>query len=224
MHKKERFNMKTLIATFAITTSASAGIVTFDNINPPAPTDQTSNPGVQLTMDVDGFAFTSTNTYYGDHLWYYYTYCPAVWNSGTALSIGIRGTTAIFSGYYQNAAPTYNVSRSDGSLWAFNKAYFTALWSTGAIHLVGLRGGVEVFNFTQSISNTQQTMVSLSSYPGPINRIDTLKITNESNDLYGRRNFIMDDMFYTLPAPGALAIIGLAVCGTSNRRRKDSNV
>jgi len=215
--------MKTLIATFAITASASAGIVTFDNINPPAPTDQTSNPGVQLTMDVDGFAFTSTNTYYGDRLWYYYTFCPAVWSSGTALPIGIRGTTAVFSGYYQNAAPTYNVSRSDGSLWAFNKAYFTALWSTGAIHLVGLRGGVEVFNFTQSISNTQQTMVSLSSYPGPINWIDTLKITNESNDLYGRRNFIMDDMFYTLPAPGALALMGCGLFGIRNRRRYEED-
>jgi hypothetical protein len=33
----------------------------------------------------------------------------------------------------------------------------------------------------------------------------------------------MDDMYYTLPAPSVLAMIGLAVCGTSNRRRKYSN-
>jgi hypothetical protein len=62
-------------------------------------------------------------------------------------------------------------------------------------------------------------MVSNGSYPGPINWIDTLKITN-TVAITPLRHFVMDDMYYTLPAPSVLAIIGLAVCGTSNRRRK----
>jgi len=214
-------NFTTVAATFVLTASASAGIVTFDNINPPAPTDQTISPGVQLTMDVDGFTFSSTNTYYGNRQWYYYTYCPAVANSDAfGYNVGIRGTTAVFSGYYQTAAPSYNVSRSDGSLWAFNKACFTAAWGPGLIHLVGLRGGFEVFNFTQSISDTQQTWASPFIYPGTINWIDTLKITNDLGDPYqGRRHFIMDDMFYTLPAPGAFALMGCGLIGIRSRRR-----
>ena len=85
---------------------------------------------------------------------------------------------------------------------------------------VALRRGLAVLNSTQSISDTQQTMVSLSSYPGPTNWIDTLKITNDLGDPYqGRRHFIMDDMFYTLPAPGAFALMGCGLIGIRSRRR-----
>ena len=91
---------------------------------------------------------------------------------------------------------------------------------------MGYRNGVQVLDIAQGISNTQQTVVSNSSYPGPDDRIDTLKITNTVvNNSHGR-HFIMDDMHYTLsvPAPSVLAMIGLAICGLGNRRRKDSNV
>jgi len=218
-------NFTTIAATFVLTASASAGIVTFDNINPPAPTDSVWDFGVRL-MDVDGFSFTSTGpyagtSYSGNRAWYYYSHCPAVDNStDSGYAVGIRGTTAVFSGWYGNAVPTYSVSRTDGSLWAFNKAVFTAGWGPGLIHLVGLRGGVEVFNFTQSISHTQQTWASPSIYPGTIMWIDTLKITNDLGDPYqGRRHFIMDDMFYTLPAPGAFALMGCGLIGIRSRRR-----
>jgi hypothetical protein len=135
----------------------------------------------------------------------------------------------MYSGYYDNSLSvpnaTYNISRTDGSLWKFNQAVFTSVWAPGNIHLMGYRNGVQVLDIMQDISNTQQTMVSNSSYPGPINWIDTLKITN-TVAITPLRHFIMDDMHYTLsvPAPSVLAMIGLAICGLGNRRRKDSNV
>lgn len=209
--------IKTFAATLLISTSASAGIVTFDNLPPIA--DQYSS-GQRLMVPVDGFSFTTSGTYYeSPFAWYYYNPNSFTGTNLPALNIGVRGTTAIYSGWYQTAYPTYRVSRTDGSLWQFNKAFFTAMWGAGTIHLIGFRDGVEVFNFTQSISNTQQTMVSMSSYPGPVQWIDTLKIGNDLPGEYGNRHFIMDDMYYTLPAPGAFALMGCGLFGTRSRRR-----
>lgn len=219
--------MKTLIATFAITTSASAGILTFDNL-PSTYRSRTGN-GEQLTNSVDGFTFTSTTIVgVSQNNWYYYNAKnPHITNNGSnAYAIGVRGTTAMYSGYYDNSLSvpnvTYNISRTDGSLWKFNQAVFTSVWAPGNIHLTGYRNGVQVLDIMQGISNTQQTMVSNSSYPGPDDRIDTLKITN-TVAITPLRHFVMDDMYYALPAPSVLAMIGLAVCGTSNRRRKNTS-
>ena len=212
------------IGCVSLTASASAGIVTFDNL---PVTLGSIGDGERLTVPVDGFSFTTSGTVYDSpSAWFYYNPYPSMNQSvPPSKDIGIRGTTAIYSGWYNTSYspnPTYRVSRTDGGLWQYNKAFFTALWGAGTIHLIGMRDGVEVFNFTQSISNTQQTMVSMSSYPGPVNWIDTLKIGNDLAVANGNRHFIMDDMYYTLPAPSVLAMIGIAVCGVNNRRRKDN--
>jgi len=213
--------IKTFIASLFVSASASAGIVTFDNL--PVTIDSTSD-GQSLTVPVDGFSFKTSGTVWDSPFaWFYYNATnspnPSV---PPAKNIGVRGTTAIYSGWYNtsySANPTYSVSRTDGGLWQYNKAVFTSVWGAGTIHLIGLRDGVEVFNFTQSISDTQQTMVSMSSYPGPVAWINTLKISNDLAGLYGNRHFIMDDMYYTLPSPGALALMACGLFGIRNRRR-----
>lgn len=214
------------IGCVSLTASASAGIVTFDNL---PVTIGSIGDGQQLTVPVDGFSFTTSGTVWDSpSAWFYYNATnspnPSV---PPAKNIGVRGTTAIYSGWYNTtysptSNPAYRVSRTDGSLWQFNKAFFTASWGDGIIHLIGLRDGVEVFNFTQSITNTQQTMVSMSSYPGPVQWIDTLKISNDLAVTNGNRHFIMDDMYYTLPAPSSFALIGIGLCGIRSRRRKDN--
>jgi hypothetical protein len=221
--------MKTLIATLAITTSASAAIVTFDNL--PATNKSSTGGGQLLTNPVDGFTFTSSAMNFGSYSnWAYYNSQNSYMNnSSPAYAIGVNGSTAMFSGYYHyNPNSTYNISRTDGGLWKFDQAVFTSVLVVGNIRLMGYRNGVQVLDITQGISNTQQTMVSNSSYPGPDDQIDTLKITNTpvTGNGYYDRHFIMDDMHYTLsvPAPSVLAMIGLAICGLGNRRRKDSNV
>jgi len=220
--------MKTLIATLAITTSASADIVTFDNL--PSTYNSTQYYGERLNVPLDGFTFTSSAMNFGSYYnWFYYN-SQNSYISSPAYAIGVNGTNAIFSGYYQyNPNSTYNISRTDGGLWKFNQAVFTSVLFMGNIRLMGYRNGVQVLDIAQGISNTQQTVVSNSSYPGPDDRIDTLKITNTlgAGNNSSNRHFIMDDMHYTLfpvPAPSVLAMIGLAICGLGNRRRKDSNV
>lgn len=213
--------IKAFTVSLFVSASASAGIVTFDNL---PVTLGSIGDGERLTVPVDGFSFTTSGTVYDSpSAWFYYNPYPSMNQSvPPSKDIGIRGTTAIYSGWYNTSYspnPTYRVSRTDGGLWQFNKAFFTAVWGAGTIHLIGLRNGVEVFNFTQSISDTQQTMVSMSSYPGPVAWIDTLKIGNDLAGLYGNRHFIMDDMYYTLPSPGALALMACGLFGIRNRRR-----
>ncbi len=208
----------------ATTGVASAGILTFENL--PATYNSSNSSGQQLTDPVDGFTFTSSTLTWGSpYNWFYYNSQNVYLNtnSSPAYAIGVRGTTAMYSAYYysnSNSNATYNISRTDGSLWKFNQAVFTSLWSMGSIHLVGFRNGVQVLDITQGISNTQQTTVSNSSYPGPDDRIDTLKITNTVVNNTSGRAFIMDDMSYTLsvPAPSVLAMIGIAACGSRRRR------
>jgi hypothetical protein len=213
--------IKTFIASLFVSASASAGIVTFDNL---PVTLGSIGDGERLTVPVDGFSFKTSGTVYDSpSAWFYYNPYPSMNQSvPPSKDIGIRGTTAIYSGWYNTSYspnPIYRVSRTDGGLWQFNKAFFTALWGAGTIHLIGMRDGVEVFNFTQSIINTQQTMVSMSSYPGPVAWIDTLKISNDLAVANGNRHFIMDDMYYTLPSPGALALMACGLFGIRNRRR-----
>ena len=213
--------IKTFIASLFVSASASAGIVTFDNL---PVTLGSIGAGERLTVPVDGFSFTTSGTVYDSpSAWFYYNPYPSMNQSvPPSKDIGIRGTTAIYSGWYNTSYspnPIYRVSRTDGGLWQFNKAFFTAVWGAGTIHLIGMRNGVEVFNFTQSISDTQQTTVSMSSYPGPVAWIDTLKIGNDLAVANGNRHFIMDDMYYTLPSPGALALMACGLFGIRNRRR-----
>ena len=203
-----------LFCVAAGTSTASAGIVTFENLNP----SSVGSPNtVQLSQSVDGFSFTATgisaNTPYG---WRYFSPLSS-WGS---YYIGTRGTTAVYSAFNNSYSPNpaYLIRREAGGLWSFGDAVFTAAHAMGRIHLVGLRDGMEVFNFTQSISNTQETVVSLGSEPGAINWIDTLKITNDLASSSGSRAFIMDDMQYTLPAPGVLALVGIAGHGIRRRR------
>jgi hypothetical protein len=198
---------------------ATAGVVTFENL---PPTSESIRRGQNLSVPVDGFSFTSSGINPNiSNAWRYYSPNPWLETYGTpAFAAGVRGTTALYSAYYDYISPNpqYWINRTDGSLWAFGQAYFTSVWTTGKIRLIGLRNGIEVFNFTQSISNTQQTMVSMSSDPGAINWIDTLKITNDMVDAAARGTFIMDDMQYTLPAPGVLALVGIAGHGIRRRR------
>ena len=203
----------------ASTGVASAAIVTFEN--PPPLLGDTPYGWLNVRDSVDGFSFTSTGNMPNNdrYAWRYYTPC-AYLSANPAFAIGANGTTAIYSGNYNRYGldAAYWIGRTDGSLWSFNQAVFTGLKSVGNIHLVGFRNGIEIFRFAHSISNTQQTVVSMGLDPDAANWIDTLKITNEVPTPYWGSEFIMDDMQYTLPAPGVFAMIGIAACGIRRRR------
>ena len=209
----------------ATTGVASAGILTFENL--PATYNSSNSSGQQLTDPVDGFTFTSSTLTWGSpYNWFYYNSQNVYLNtnSSPAYAIGVRGTTAMYSAYYysnSNSNATYNISRTDGSLWKFNQAVLTSVWAMGRVVLLGYRNGAQVSYLLQDISNTQQTMAGSSSYGGSSlnNWIDLLVIRNYTS-LGVANDFIMDDMSYTLPvpAPSVLAMVGIAACGSRRRR------
>jgi hypothetical protein len=212
--------IQTVCAALAIVAEASAGIVTFEGISPPAPVDAMS---AQLTFSVDGFAFTNSRpTPAGTNSWFYYT--PNDWNNYGGYHTGVRGTTAVYSGWYDDAsAPSdisYDVRRADGSLWEYRAAWFTAVAGTGSIRLVGLNAGQAVFDFSASISNVQQRYVKADGYPGQVIWIDTLHITCDVASASGVRNFVMDDLWYHVPAPGTVVLVGLGGLGIRDGRRR----
>lgn len=211
------------LAAILSSVTASAGVVTFENL----PTTANSNQvgGQELVVPVDGFSFTSPTTPpdFGTYRWIYLKLPNPELQSPPyeAYGVGVRGTTALCSAhYYSYTTRTYNIARSDGGLWRFNSAYFTAAWEISVIRLVGMRNGVTVFDFTQAISNTQQTLVSLPSMPEAATWIDTLKISNSPSSPGIGRHFIMDDMSYEIPAPGALSCMAGCLTGLRNRRRR----
>lgn len=200
-------------------TMAWAGVVTFEGIDPPAPTNAMS---AQLTFAVNGFTFTNSRpTPAGTQSWFYYT--PNEWNNFDGYRIGVRGTTAVYGGWYDAAsAPsdiTYDISRADGGFWEFNGAWITAVAGTGSIRMVGVLGGYDIYDFSKSISNTESRFIKKTDYPGQSVWINTLRITCDISSGSGVRNFVMDDLLYTLPAPGASAFLVLGMLGIRGRRR-----
>ena len=198
----------------------SAGVVTFEDL--PRATDYSLQGIRVLVPSVDGFRFTSKNVAWGNPLygWSYYNPNSRL-DINPAYRIGAIGTTAIVTDRYDWHSPdaAYMVSRADGSLWSFEQAVFTGLSGPGTLRLVGSRGGIEVFNFTCSISNAQQTVVSMSSGPDSTSLIDTLTLTNYS-PMFISKNFIMDDLQYALPSPGVLAMMGSARFWARRRRSR----
>jgi hypothetical protein len=59
-----------------------------------------------------------------------------------------------------------------------------------------------------------------SVYPGPLNNITEIKVYSTNVGANGASQIIIDNIEYALvPAPSALAFIGLAVLGVNRRRR-----
>ena len=208
----------------ASTGVASAGILTFENL--PSTSNSTHRGQAITDQDtIDGFQFVVTSTLDGPNSWAYYNVPNPYLNSvNPAYTIGANGTTAMFSGYYENTSTLssdYIIKRADSSLWKFNQAVLTSVWAMGRVVLLGYRNGAQVSYLLQDISNTQQTMAGSSSYGGSSlnNWIDLLVIRNYT-PLGVANDFIMDDMSYTLsvPAPSVLAMIGIAACGSRRRR------
>lgn len=208
----------------ASTGVASAGILTFENL--PSTSNSTHRGQAITDQDtIDGFQFVVTWTLDSPNSWAYYNVPNPYLNSvNPAYTIGANGTTAMFSGYYENTSSPYTrdfiIARPDWSLWKFNQVVLTSVWAMGRVELLGYRNGQQVSYLTQNISNTQQTMVSASGSEFGANAwIDFLIIRNYVGAGVAR-DFIMDDMSYTLPvpAPSVLAMVGIAACGSRRRR------
>lgn len=211
--------MKTLIATTLIATSAHAELCTFENL--PAPTLAEGNSGfyVGVVGNYEGFNFTSayqTSSQYAflNNKWAYYDLVGGPGYFG--YDEGIVGDRALFTAWGSNSSYNYRINRNE--LWRLNSLEVTSIYNNMTVVIEGYRYGVGVFTYTTQLSTAQRVELLISSvYAGPVNNITEIKV-------YGAgvgTHLAIDNIDYTIvPAPSALALIGIAgVLGTSRRRR-----
>lgn len=216
--------MKTLIATTLIATSAHADLCTFENL--PAPTFAEYNtPQTGFWIDplgsYQGFNFTSSaqgsnngNQYsIFDNKWAYYDLVGGPgWGGYDEAIIGDR---AIFTPWGSNSSYDYRIGR--GEAWRLNSLELTAVWNSMTVVIEGYRYGVGVFTYTAQLNQAQRVKLLISNaYPGPLNNITEIKV-------YGTgvaTHLAIDNIDYTVvPAPSALALIGVAGMVGVRRRR-----
>ena len=212
--------MKTLIATTLIATSAHAELCTFENL--PAPTLAEGNSGfyVGAVGNYEGFNFTSAyqtnNNVYSflNNKWGYY---DLVGGSGYfGWDEAIIGDRALFTPWGSNSGYNYRINRNE--LWRLNSLEITSVYYNMTLVIEGYRYGQGVFTYTAPLSTAQRVKLLISDvYTGSLNNITEIKVYSVGAPTH----LAIDNIDYTVvPAPSALALIGIAgMIGTSRRRR-----
>ena len=129
----------------------------------------------------------------------------------------LYGVTSGEQVLYNPSATDFTVSRNER--WTFEGAFMTAAWNTGLeVEMIGYRDGELV----------HQLLVTLGDPIAPewidvgFTDIDELFIATSGGVNYGHggsgTHLVIDDFTYVVPAPGVLALLGLA--GLAGRRRR----
>ena len=127
------------------------------------------------------------------------------------------GEQAFFSPY----ASSVEVSLDGGGLWAMESVWVNAAWNNElTINFQGLRDGQVVAEMEHV--HADATVAELITFGNAFGGIDTLIVdslggTSAGFDGINDQHFTMDDFTYSVPAPGAIAVLGLA--GQRRRRR-----
>ena len=207
--------MKTLIATTLIATSAHAELCTFENL--PAPTIAGSDSSItgfiyDRLSSYEGFNFTSSYPQ-SNYQWAYYDLVGGQGWGG--YDEGIIGDRALFTPWGSLSSYNYRISRNE--LWRLNTLEVTAIWGNITLLIEGYRYGVGVFTYTAQLSTAQRVRLNIASpYPGPLNNITEIKVYGAGN----ASQLAIDNIDYTIvPAPSALALIGVAGMIGVRRRR-----
>ena len=208
--------MKTMIATAFIATAAhgTGTLCTFENL--PAPTTPSMSSTTtgfywDYLSSYEGFHFTSSYAP-GNFQWAYYDLVGGQGYAG--YDEGIIGDRALFTPWGAEQSKNYRIRRDD--LWMLNSIEVTSAWTSTTVVIEGYRYGQGVFTFSAQLTTAQRVKLNISSvYPGPLNNITEIKIygTGISNQI------AIDNIDYVVvPAPSALALIGIA--GMIGVRRK----
>lgn len=166
--------------------------------------------------------------------WQYGTYIdtiPAGYGGLTWTGAGVVRQTSGMSGYLTGLVSGEQTmyTRVDFSMamiqsatpWTFDGAFMTGAWRTDmTVTLTGLLGGATVHSMTFTLGvPTAPTWVQ-ANFTG----IDTLRIQATGGTTYwgpvvpDNQHLAIDGFSYTVPAPGAIALLGLA--GLTRRRSR----
>jgi hypothetical protein len=117
------------------------------------------------------------------------------------------------------ASPVNELTITRGETWNFGSMDFAAAWNTNlSVEITGLLAGNVLYTYSTTIATPGQ-MASLSLN---FNGIDTLFIRSSGGTTAyaggAGSNLIIDNLAFSVPAPGAVALAGLA--GLMGRRRR----
>jgi MYXO-CTERM domain-containing protein len=143
-------------------------------------------------------------------------YVPNGSNNGYTYGV-TSGEQAFFSPF----ASSVEISLDGGGLWTMESVWVNAAWNDGmTFSFQGLREGQVVAEMEHV--HAYATVVELITFGNAFIGIDTLFVdswggTDAGFDGSGD-HYTMDDFTYSVPAPGAIALLGIA--GLCTRRRR----
>ena len=158
-------------------------------------------------------------------------YCPeasgidyqaGVYRRNETKSGYVYGVTSGERAFFSPYASPVEISLDGGGLWVMESVWVNASWNNDlTINFQGLRDGQVVAEMEHV--HADATVVELITFGEAFVGIDTLIVgslggTNAGFGVGGSgEHFTMDDFTYSVPAPGAIAVLGLA--GQRRRRR-----
>lgn len=213
-----------IVGALALSTSALAGVIGFDEI-----------PATTLTEWGDGvFASVGTVTAgYAGFTWYGTQSQSS--EGAPAHRVGVFRTGGFANGYsagvtsgdqalFNAWGAEIRISRTER--FSFAGAWFTAAWNSGlTLSFTGLRGGVQVGAASVTLG-TPDAATWVGGLEG-LADIDELRIASSGGSLFwtagGGTSFAMDDFTFgspvSVPGPGPLAL-GLVALAIARRRRR----
>lgn len=106
-----------------------------------------------------------------------------------------------------------------GESFSLSGGWFTAAWRDGLqLRVVGQRDGVDIYNSTHTLSAFESSWIQLGMYD-----VDSVTFTSWGGDNVWTggdgSHFAMDNLAIQVPAPGAMALLGVAGVAARRRRR-----
>ena len=135
----------------------------------------------------------------------------------------IYGVTSGEQAFYSPYASPVEISLDGGGLWAMESVWVNAAWDNElTINFQGLRDGQVVAEMEHV--HADATVAELITFGNAFVGIDTLIVDSWGGTDAGfagnGEQFTMDDFTYSVPAPGAIAVLGLAGLAGQRRRRR----
>jgi hypothetical protein len=208
------FTTTLCIATTLLTTGAMAGL---------------SGP---IVADFEGLDTPNSKQQWVESFGYFTShaglswYCPisdqaGVYRPNEEVSGYLYGVTSGEQAFFSPYASSVEVSLDGGGLWAMESVWVNAAWNNDlTINFQGLRDGQVVAEMEHV--HADATVAELITFGNAFVGIDTLIVDSLGGTNAGfldgsGEHFTMDDFTYSVPAPGAIAVLGLA--GQRRRRR-----
>ena len=147
-------------------------------------------------------------------------YQAGVYRPTEAESGYLYGVTSGEQAFYSPFASPVEISLDGGGLWVMESVWVNASWNNDlTINFQGLRDGQVVAEMEHV--HADATVAELITFGNAFVGIDTLIVDSWGGTDAGfagnGEQFTMDDFTYSVPAPGAIAVLGLA--GQRRRRR-----